>query len=323
MDIIFLFFITIALTWASVYFVMPHYICLLQKVGANQEVSEYALDEFKAKAKTPIMGGLLFVVFPVFICVVLMPNLIFDPQALFILLSFVIFGAIGFIDDFLILMRHNNLGLSPKKKLGMQLISALLLCLLFRDTLHSDIYLPFLHVQLSLAWLYIPFAVLLFASEANAVNFTDGMDGLCAGVSFIALLPFVIIALLQKQMNIALICAAVMAALLAYLHYNSFPARIFMGDSGSLALGGLFTAVALMLHSEVVLFFAGGIFVWEMVCVTLQLSWVKLFHKRLFSYTPIHYAFKLKGISEKRIVESFYLITMFLVFVAIILGVWG
>lgn len=323
MNYLLLFMLAFALAWGAVYFVMPTYIRNLQRIGANQRVSEYALDDFKEKAKTPIMGGLLFVIFPMMICILVKPNILMNRSSLFVLLSYFLFGVVGFWDDVLILIRKNNDGLAPKKKLFLQLIFAAALCFFFQDSLVSLITIPFFKMSLPLGIFYLPFAVLLFTTEANAVNFTDGMDGLCAGVSFIGLIPFVFVAFRKGQMDIALIVIAVMAGLMAYLSYNLFPAKIFMGDSGSLALGGLFTSVALVLNSEIVLFFAGGIFVWEMFCVVLQLSSVKLFKRRIFSYTPIHYAFKLKGISEKKIVESFYVLAGILSLVAIVIGVWG
>lgn len=313
--------LTALLSWVCVYLVMPTYINHLKTWGANQQVSEYALEEFKSKAKTPIMGGLLFVFFPLVVCGVLKPEIWFNPQASFVILAYILYGLIGFVDDFLILLRHNNKGLSPKNKLFLQFFFALLLCFIYRDFLNTIIYFPLFNISLDLGYLYFPFAIILFASEANAVNFTDGMDGLCAGVSCISLSAFLFLFCWYNYLDLATITIAVMGGLIAYLHYNQYPAKIFMGDSGSLALGGLFTSLALISKTEFILIIAGGVFVWEMLCVVLQLGSVKLFHKRIFSYTPIHYAFKLKGISEKRIVESFYLIAAICSLVSIFLGV--
>ena len=146
------------------------------------------------------------------------------------------------------------------------------------------------------------------------------MDGLCAGVSFIALIAFVIISYKNDELNIALLILSIMGGLIGYLKYNHFPAKIFMGDSGSLALGALFASVAIVLHKEIALFFIGGVFVFEMFCVCLQLSSVKLFHKRVFRYTPIHYAFVLKGHKETRVVLMFNLLAFIVMLVGLFIG---
>ena len=308
---------------ALVFVVMPKYISYLKKAGYNQEVSEYALKEYQEKAKTPIMGGLLFVIAPLLLLLVLRPAALLNPKALFVILSYASFCLIGFLDDFLILLRHNNEGLSPKKKLLAQLVFAGVLYLLFHKYIGSSVYLPFLHTSIDLGILFAPFLILVYAAEANAVNFTDGMDGLCAGVSFISLLPFVLFALKAGESDLVLLLFGILGALLGYLYYNRFPAKIFMGDSGSLALGALFASLGFILHKEVALFFAGFVFVWEMFCVSLQLFCVIVFHRRVFSYTPIHYAVRLKGIPETRIVSSFYVLALLSAAVGLLVGFFG
>lgn len=311
------------LSFALMCFIMPHYINLLKRAGANQNVSEYALKDFKEKGKTPIMGGLLFVLIPSFIVLIINPSMIKDHKALVIILSYISFCLIGFADDILILLRHNNDGLAPKLKLILQFVFAAIIYFIFKDVFDSNIRLPFTSITLNFGIIYPFFLVLLYAAEANAVNFTDGMDGLCAGVSAIALIAFFIIALAYGEDNIAIIIIAVIASLLGYLVFNHYPAKIFMGDSGSLALGALFASLGLIFKQEVALFFIGGVFVYEMFCVCLQLTSVILFHKRIFSYTPIHYAFRLKGIPEKRIVNYFYLLSAICATVGLFIALIG
>ena len=311
------------LSFALMCFIMPHYISLLKRAGANQNVSEYALKDFKEKSKTPIMGGLLFVLIPSFIVLIINPSIIKDHKALVIILSYISFCLIGFADDILILLRHNNDGLAPKLKLILQFVFAAIIYFIFKDVFDSNIRLPFTSITLNFGIIYPFFLVLLYAAEANAVNFTDGMDGLCAGVSAIALIAFFIIALTYGEDNIAIIIIAIIASLLGYLVFNHYPAKIFMGDSGSLALGALFASLGLILKQEVALFFIGGVFVYEMFCVCLQLTSVILFHKRIFSYTPIHYAFRLKGIPEKRIVNYFYLLSAICATVGLFIALIG
>ena len=311
------------LSFALMCFIMPHYISLLKRAGANQNVSEYALKDFKEKGKTPIMGGLLFDLIPSFIVLIINPSIIKDHKALVIILSYISFCLIGFADDILILLRHNNDGLAPKLKLILQFVFAAIIYFIFKDVFDSNIRLPFTSITLNFGIIYPFFLVLLYAAEANAVNFTDGMDGLCAGVSAIALIAFFIIALTYGEDNIAIIIIAIIASLLGYLVFNHYPAKIFMGDSGSLALGALFASLGLILKQEVALFFIGGVFVYEMFCVCLQLTSVILFHKRIFSYTPIHYAFRLKGIPEKRIVNYFYLLSAICATVGLFIALIG
>lgn len=301
------------LSLLTVYLLMPSYIKLLKKRHIKQSVSEYALDEYKNKDDTPIMGGFLFVTVPLLVCFILDSQIIFNRPALMVMISYAAYCLIGFIDDFLIIILHNNLGLSPKVKLLLQLIFALLIFTFFHQDLNYRIALPFGGYELNLGFiLFALFFVFVYAAEANAVNFTDGMDGLCAGVSIIALLPFLVAALMKKEFALALLITAVAGALLAYLKYNFFPARIFMGDSGSLALGAFFAAIAFALDNELLLITAGGVFLLEMLCVCLQLSAVKLFKRRIFRYTPIHYAFVLRGYKEKQVVLFFYLFSLIL-----------
>lgn len=300
---------------------MSKFIRLLKSKDLFQEVSEYAIEEYKNKAKTPAMGGVLFVVVPIIVLLVVCPNILSDHKSLMILLSYFLFALIGFLDDFLIIYYKNNNGLSPKLKLLMQLLFAIVIYFLFKDVIDGTVSIPYTDIEVSFGILYLPFMVLLYSAEANAVNFTDGMDGLCAGVSFIALIPFLIFAFLQKENNIVLIIVAILASLLGYLKYNKAPAKIYMGDSGSLALGALFSSLAIVLNQEIALFFVGGVFVVEMLCVCIQLSSVKLFHKRVFSYTPIHYAFRLKGIKDRNIILGFYLAEAIVGVIGLLIGV--
>lgn len=315
MDCILGFMISLALLLV----LMPLFIKTLKKHNISQAVSEYSLKEYKEKAKTPIMGGLLFVIIPVIVYLIVNKGLI-NPRILFILLSYLLFCLVGFIDDYLIIIKKNNDGISPKTKLIMEFIFVCILYFIFKNEIATYIHIPFTNINLDFGFIYIPFMILLFLAEANAVNFTDGMDGLCAGVSFIGLAILLVLCFVYGESDIGILIACVLGGLLGYLCFNYHPAKIFMGDSGSLALGGLFTAIAVVLKLEVALFFIGGVFVIEMFCVCLQLSWVKLFHKRIFSYTPIHYAFILKGFKEKQIVPCFYIVGLLLGLIGLLLG---
>ena len=301
---------------------MPKFITYLKSRNINQVTSEYALQEFKEKEKTPIMGGLLFVVVPIIVYVIIYFKGLADRRLLFVLLSYVLYCSVGFIDDCLVISSHSNEGLSPITRLVMEFGYALILFIVFRDVIPMQVTIPFLKISIPLRWyIFVPFMLLLYMAEANAVNFTDGMDGLCAGVSFIGLVAFFILSLICRQHSIALFIACIMGGLLGYLKFNFKPAKIFMGDSGSLALGALFASLGIVLDQTIALFFIGGIFVVEMACVLIQQISVRVFHKRVFSYTPIHYAYVIKGVPETKVVEGFYLAEMIVALIGLLLGI--
>ena len=303
--------------------IMPVFIKKLKQHNINQSVSEYALDSYKQKEKTPIMGGLIFVLAPliIYIIITIGRGSFADPNTNLVILSFISYCLVGFADDFTIIQKHNNDGLSPRLKLFIELLITIVLFFAFKKYLSFEIDVPFINGGVTVHWLiFLPFMVLLYQAEANAVNFTDGMDGLCAGVSLIALIPFCVLTYKAGMHNLLVFIMCVMGGLIGYLFFNFHPAKIFMGDSGSLALGALFASMSIVLNKEIALFVIGGVFVFEMFCVCVQLSSVKLFHKRVFSYTPIHYAFVLKGKKEVNVVLMFYVLAIILAVVGLFIG---
>ena len=318
---IYKFILGFLLSFITIFVLMPYYIKTLKNRQINQVTSDYALNEFKNKDKTPIMGGLLFVIIPIIIYIVVNPKGIIEQSTLFVVLSFILFCLIGFLDDILVIIRNNNEGLSPLTRIIMEFIFSVGLYFIFSKIIPCQITIPFINIGIQISpIIFIPFMSLLYMAEANAVNFTDGMDGLCAGVSFIGLISLLILTIVRNETSIAILIICILGGLLAYLHYNKYPAKIFMGDSGSLALGALFTSIALVLDNTIALFFIGGVFVIEMFCVVVQQISVRLFHKRVFSYTPIHYAFVLKGYKETKVVLMFYLLEAVLTIIGLIIG---
>lgn len=302
---------------------MPKYIQYLKGINYHQVVNTYSLDEFKEKAKTPIMGGVLFVLFPILTTIMLDYHSIFNMKSMIVMVSFLGYGLIGFIDDYIIVIKKDNQGLKPIYKLLFQIVLAVVFYVLYRNYASSVITIPLIGVGINLGIFYSVFVFIMFASESNAVNFTDGMDGLAAGCSFISIIPFLVFAYLAKEYHLAILLSGVLGALLAYLYYNKKPAQIFMGDTGSLALGALLAASAMVLKKELLLLIIGGVFLWEMLCVVLQLSSVKLFKKRIFRYTPIHYAFVLGGMKEEHVVRNFWLLNALLALLGLIVGLLG
>lgn len=299
-------------------FLYPLFINYLNKRQHQQIVSEFSLESFKAKAKTPSLGGVLFVLIPVFSLVVLYPKSMLDTRILLVLLVYCAYGLIGFIDDYKIILERNNKGLSARVKFMMQLILAIIFYFIFRQELSSSIDLPFTDLNIDLGILYALFVLFIFTGSSNAVNLTDGMDGLAGGTSLIALVPFAIFAYLQNEVYVFAFICALMASLIAYLWFNKHPARIIMGDTGALALGAVLAAIALVLKQEFSFVFIMAVFIYETLCVMIQIGSVKLFKKRVFKYTPIHYSYTLSGWKETNVVYFFW----FLGFVSMVVGLW-
>ncbi len=299
-------------------FLYPLFIKYLNKRQHQQIVSEYSLDSFKSKAKTPSFGGVLFVLIPVFSLLIIYPTSISNTRILLVLLVYLAYGIIGFIDDYKIILERNNKGLSAKVKFFMQLILAIIFYLIFRQELSSSISIPFIDISIDLNGVYALFVLFIFTGASNAVNLTDGMDGLAGGTSLIALFPFAVFAYLQNEVYILGFIIALMSSLLAYLWFNKHPAKIFMGDTGALALGAVLAAVALVLKQEFSFVFIMAVFIYETLCVIIQIGSVKLFKRRVFKYTPIHYSYTLSGWKETNVVYFFW----FLGFVSMLIGLW-
>lgn len=226
---------------------MPSLIRYLKKLSLRQSVSEYALEDDQKKAGTPIMGGLLFIIVPIIVTIATKFSVLHDTDTMIVLLAFAGYGLIGFIDDYLIAVKKNNDGLLPKQKFLMQLVLAVVFFLIYRSYAPLEIPIPFTGREIHTGWLYAVLILFMFTGASNAVNLTDGMDGLAAGCSFIALIPFGIFAYLQERSGLCIFIVSLMGALLGYLYYNKKPAKIFMGDTGSLALGGVLAALAMVM----------------------------------------------------------------------------
>lgn len=300
-------------------FLYPKFIETLSSSEIQQEVSEYALEEFKQKAKTPTFGGLIFVVVPIAVSL-LLNGLNFSKDLILLIFVFASYGLIGLIDDYKIVKEGKNDGISPKVKLlsqlGLSLIFYFLYILYGGNTLLN---LPFTN-GVDLGFLYIPFIMFLLSGTSNAVNLTDGMDGLAGGTVVIALIPFTWFAYQANRMEIVLLLLSVLASLLGFLVYNRKPAQIFMGDVGSLALGALLASVSVLLGKEILLAVIGFVFVFETVTVIMQrISW-KLRKKRIFRYTPIHYSFTLAGWKEQDVVNMFYIAGIVCMLIGFALG---
>ncbi len=291
---------------AAVLALMPKFIEYLKRMSLKQTISEYSLEEDQKKAGTPIMGGVLFIIVPIIAALLLAFRQATNMETIVVLLAFAGYGLIGFTDDWLIAVKKNNDGLKPAQKFAMQLVLAVIFFFLYREHAGLNVVIPFTGHSVNFGPWYFLLIVFMFTGASNAVNLTDGMDGLAAGCSIIALIPYLIVAMMQHKEGIAVFIFALLGALLGYLYYNKKPARVFMGDTGSLALGGVLAALAMVTKRELALVFIGGIFVVETICVIIQQVAVRTVHKRVFTYTPIHYAFRIKGMKEEKVVLMFW-----------------
>jgi phospho-N-acetylmuramoyl-pentapeptide-transferase len=296
----------------------PIFIKYLNERQHQQIVSEYSLDSFKAKAKTPSLGGVLFVLIPVISLLVIYPSSIFNTQIVLVLLVYLAYGLLGFVDDYKIILERNNKGINARLKFLIQLVLAIIFYLIFRQELSGSITIPFMNGSIDLHLFYAVFVLFIFTGSSNAVNLTDGMDGLAGGTSLIALIPFAIFAYLQDEVFIFAFILALMASLFVYLLFNKHPAKIIMGDTGALALGAVLAALALVLKQEFSFVFIMSVFIYETLCVIIQIGSVKLFKRRVFKYTPIHYSYTLSGWKETNVVYFFWGLGL----VSMLIGLW-
>lgn len=311
------------LTLIIMLLIMPGLIDYLHKIKFGQTEREEGLASHKKKNGTPTMGGLAFIIVPTLVYVVcsFFTPFKLDLNTIVILLAFVGYGVVGFIDDYIIVVQKNNEGLKPAHKFLLQSILAVVFFFLYRTNSTTDIWIPIFDVTIDLSWFYFILVFLMFTAETNAVNLTDGLDGLCAGQMVIALVPFAIFAFIQGLNKVACLICLVIFALLGYLKFNKHPAKIFMGDTGSLALGGFIAAVAMVLKQEVLLIIIGFVFVAEVCSVIIQVTYYKKTHKRIFKMAPLHHHFEMCGWSEEKVVNRFRLVGVILAVLGLVLGV--
>lgn len=304
--------------------IMPRMIDYLHKIKFGQTEREEGLESHKKKNGTPTMGGIAFILVTtiLYLLFAILKFVSIDMTSGIILLAFLGYGLIGFIDDYIIVVQKDNTGLKPSHKFAMQSVLAIVFYIMYRYTgVSMDLWIPIVDVHIPLGILYFILIFLMFTAETNAVNLTDGLDGLCAGQMIIALIPFLIFAFIDKSYNVAFLIVLLLGALFGYLKYNKHPAQIFMGDTGSLALGGFIAAVAMVLKQELLLVLIGGVFVAEVLSVVIQVSYYKRTHKRIFRMAPLHHHFEKGGWTETQVVHRFWLAGIVLAALGLWIGV--
>ena len=318
------FMIGFILTIIFGFFTIP----ILKKLKIKQVTSSYVL-KHKSKSGTPTMGGIIFII-PTIISIfilILLGKLEFTYNLAIILFVFLAYALLGFIDDYLIIKRNDNNGLTEFQKLLGQILIAIVFFILFMKGGREPVLEIYtFHVHINMGWFYGFFILFMLVASSNAVNITDGLDGLAGGLSAIAFLAFGLISWASRGIagseDIGVFCFILVGALIAFLFYNTYPAKVFMGDTGSLALGSTLAAVAIISSHELTLIVVAGVFVVEtLVCIIQNIS-VRLTGKRVFLMTPLHHHFEKLGWAEQDIVKTFWVVGLILAAVAILWGVW-
>lgn len=302
---------------------------ILKKIKAGQRINIY-VDAHKSKAGTPTMGGFIFLI-P---CIITVMILLFTGKMeysinLFIILFVMIsYGMIGFLDDYISLKNNTNKGLTQFQKLFLQFIVALVFYILFRHFGDGDsvLRITLFNFEWNLSFFYGLFILFLLVGTSNAVNLTDGLDGLAGGLSAIAFLAYGLISWgsywISGYQDIGIFCFIFVGCIMGFLVFNSHPAKVFMGDTGSLSLGATLATVAILTSHEFSLAVIGGIFVIETLSVIIQIFSVVVFHKKVFLMSPIHHHFERLGWREGDIVKLFWIGGFILSLLALIYGVW-
>jgi len=294
--------------------IAPLLISFLKRLKYGQQIRTDGPQGHLKRAGTPTMGGII-ILFAA--ALVSLRFIEINTELILLLVATLGFGLVGFLDDYIKIVFKRSLGLTAKQKLLGQLIVSLIVCYYLIQLHHATtLIIPFFNVSFDLGWIYFPVIVLLMMGTSNAVNLTDGLDGLLAGTSSIAFGAYIIIAMQGHYPEAAIFSAAMIGGILGFLVFNAHPAKVFMGDTGSLGIGGGLAAVAILTKAEILLAVIGGVFLIEILSVIIQVISFKTRGKRVFKMSPIHHHFELSGWSEWRVVTTFW-------FVGIVLAWFG
>ena len=303
-----------ALTAILGYFVIP----FLRKLKFGQSIRECGPEEHMKKSGTPTMGGLIM------IPAIIIPVLLFTSSDRFVIIAMFLFLAhaiIGFVDDYIKVVLKRNLGLNAKQKLVAQfLIAAIYILSVSFDERATSVLIPFSNTYFDLGYFYYVLVVLLLIGATNAVNLTDGLDGLASGATVPVAVVYVLIALMLYLPSLSIFAACIAGSCLGFLIFNYKPAKIFMGDTGSLALGGAIAALALLTKTELFLVIIGGLYVVEALSVIIQVISFKTRGKRVFRMSPLHHHYELGGWKETKVVKYFWLLSS--IFAVLGLTIW-
>ncbi len=320
------------ITFLVAMIIAPIVIKLTKKLKFGQNILHY-VENHSLKQGTPTMGGLIFIIATIIVSLAFVNN---NHSMAFVTLAvFFAFGVLGFLDDYIKIRFKRNLGLRPYQKIIGQVAISLIVALFvyFNPMIGSKLYLPFSNTLIDFGWGIIPIIMVVFIATTNSVNLTDGLDGLAGGVSFIYLLGFGVISfiylngltsglentLINEQANLIIINCCALGAIFAFLIFNSHPASIFMGDTGSLSLGALIACLACFSKQSLIIPVLGFMFVLSALSVIIQVAYFKKTKKRIFLMAPLHHHFEKKGKYETKIVSIYIIITLMLAVFSIML----
>lgn len=302
---------------------IPVAIPLLKRMKFGQSIRKEGPQSHLEKTGTPTMGGLTFLI-PIILSSIVLLFVVEDTATILVMLIVTVgFGLIGFIDDYIIVVKKQNEGLSTKQKFLAQIVISIIVYffIINIDGIQSQISIPGTSLDIPLGFLFVLWIIFWQVGFSNAVNLTDGLDGLATGLSIIAFGSFLVIAIYMDYFEISLFLLIVIGSLIGFLIYNKHKAKLFMGDTGSLALGGMLATVSIMLNESLLLLIIGIVFVIETASVILQVASFKLTGKRIFKMTPIHHHFELIGWSEWKIAIVFWSVGLLFGLIGIWLGV--
>ena len=301
------------------------FVPMMRTLHVGQTISEYVGKNHLKKSGTPTLGGLIFII-PTIVAtaiLVIADKIKFTTNLGIIILVFTGYAIIGFLDDFLSIRKKNNEGLTTIQKLVLQVLIALgFFYLYMKSDGTTALTISTLGIKIEMSWFYSIFLLFVLVGASNAVNLTDGLDGLAGSLSAVAFLAFALISLVVGFTEIGIFTFILMGAVVGFLFFNMHPAKIFMGDCGSLSLGATMGAIAIITHKELTLFIVALVFVIETLSVILQVFWMFIFHRKLFLMTPLHHHFEKLGWNEQDIVRMFLAFGLILTMAGIFFGVW-
>ena len=298
---------------------------ILKRMKIGQRISAFVGDNHREKEGTPTMGGLIFIIstFITMLALLVTNRINYTSNLSIVLIVFIGHGLIGFMDDYLSIKKKDNEGLTTYQKLFLQVLIAIAFFYIYmKNGGQTNFTVGTLHIDIEMGFVYGLFILLILVGSTNAVNLTDGLDGLAGGLSAIAFVAFALISLMVGYEDLGIFSLVLCGSITGFLIYNTYPAKVFMGDTGSLALGGAMGAIAVLTHRELTLIVVAGVFVIETLSVIIQTISVQVFHKKVFLMTPIHHHFEKLGWRESDIVKLFWIFGLILAMSGIIFGVW-
>lgn len=314
-------FLTLIVAFAISAILAPMLIPALHRLKFGQSIREEGPKSHMKKAGTPTMGGIIFLISIILTTLIIGAGKgLISAESVALLIVLLGFGIVGFLDDGMKVFFKRNLGLTSIQKLILQIVISIVAYFLITNVggFENALHIPFTDVSIHLGWVYVLFMIFWLVGFSNAVNLTDGLDGLVSGTGAVAFLAYAIIAFVQEQYDLAVFAFAVAGSLLGFLIFNKNPAKVFMGDTGSLALGGALATLSILTHQEILLLIIGLVFVVETASVMIQVAVFKKTGKRVFKMTPIHHHFELSGWSEWRVVLTFWGVGVIVAVIAVV-----